>query len=193
MKTARYEPFTAIHKALRRQLFETAIALGRTDFAAPDERAAAARAVEACNAFLREHAEHEDHHVVTTVLTFAPELATELDHEHVSLERAAIAVESLFPRFAALDAESCHALGGEVSRRFLALVAQQIHHMAREEHEVTALLWDHLDDAALEAITGRILADIPPARMAEWGAVIAPAINRREREGQKKGAEAKAA
>jgi hypothetical protein len=53
--------------------------------------------------------------------------------------------------------------------------------MGREEREVNAVLWAHLDDAAIARISASIVADIAPARMAEWGAIIAPAINATER------------
>jgi hypothetical protein len=67
-------------------------------------------------------------------------------------------------------------------RRFQAYVALQLRHLEREEREVLAVFWAHLDDAALAALNARIVADIDPARMAEWGALIGPAINRAERE-----------
>jgi len=74
----RLDVFTPIHKGLRRTLFETAIAIGRTDFASPAETEAAEKLVTDCLTYLREHAEHEDRHVVPEIARLAPELASTL-------------------------------------------------------------------------------------------------------------------
>ena len=60
--TPRPDLITPIHKGLRRALFDTALALARTDFTAEAEVAAAQEAVATCFEYLREHAEHEDRH-----------------------------------------------------------------------------------------------------------------------------------
>jgi hypothetical protein len=178
----RLDSLTPIHKALRRQLFETAVALARADFASPEETAEAARGVETCFGFLREHAEHEDRHVMPIVHERAPGLAEELAADHVALERDAIEIGSLFPKLTALDAAGRLALGVELVRRFQAYVAVQLRHMGREEREVLAVLWSHTDDAGLASLSARIVADIGPARMPAWGAIMMPALNRVERE-----------
>jgi hypothetical protein len=54
--------------------------------------------------------------------------------------------------------------------------------MEREEREVLAALWAHLDDAAIAGLNAQIVADIGPARMAEWAPLIGAAVNRTERE-----------
>jgi hypothetical protein len=179
---ARFDGFTPIHKALRRQLFETAIALARADFASEVETAGAARSVETCLAYLREHAEHEDRRIMPALAELASWLAADLAREHVELERAAIEVDVLFPKLGALDAAGRVQLGAELVRRFQAYVALQLRHMEREEREVLAVFWAHLDDAALAAMSASIVADIGPAGMAVWGPLIGAAVNRTERE-----------
>jgi hypothetical protein len=178
----RFDGFTPIHKALRRQLFETAIALARTDFASEVETEGAARSVETCLLWLREHAEHEDRHVMPALADLASWLANDLAREHVELERAAIQVDVLFPKLGALDAAGRLQLGAELVRRFQAYVAMQLRHMEREEREVLAVFWEHLDDAALAAMSARIIADVGPVRMAVLGPLIGAAVNRAERE-----------
>jgi hypothetical protein len=49
--------------------------------------------------------------------------------------------------------------------------------MGREEREVNAVLWARFDDAAISDISARIVADIPPARMAQYAVIIVPALN----------------
>ena len=173
--------FTPIHKGLRKTLFETAIALGRTDFLSPQETAAAERLVGECLTFLREHAEHEDRHLVPEIARLSPELAATMAEEHPELERAAIAVDSLWPRFASLGPEERLAMGGELARRFQALVAMQLRHMDREEREVNALFWARLEDRELAAVSRRIVVGIPPARLMTWQReVLLPAWSSRE-------------
>jgi hypothetical protein len=178
----RFDGFTPIHKALRRQLFETAIALARVDFASPEETAVAARSVETCLGYLREHAEHEDRRIMPAVHELAPALHDDLARDHVALERAAIEVDVLFPKLGTLDVAGRLQLGAELVRRFQVYVAQQVRHMDREEREVLAVFWAHLDDAALAAMNAQIIADVGPARMAEWAPLIGAAVNRTERE-----------
>jgi hypothetical protein len=182
----RFDPFTTIHKALRRSLFDTALALSRTDFGSADETAAAGRAVAECMQYLREHAEHEDRHVLPVIARLDPERAAIMADGHPTLERAAIAVESLWPRLAALPAaertEERAALGGELARRFNVFVAHELEHMDREERELNALIWARMDDAAIMAISAAIVAAIPPERMRTWGELMLPALNRPERE-----------
>jgi hypothetical protein len=164
----RIDLFTPIHKGLRRNLFETAIALGRTDFTSPEETAAAEKLVGGCLAFLREHAEHEDRHVLPEIARLAPELAAAMAEEHPELERAAIAVDSLWPRVAPLGPEERQAMGGELARRFQALVAMQLRHMDREEREVNAVFWANMQDRDLGALSRRIVVSMPPARLLTW-------------------------
>ncbi|HEY8926927.1 MAG TPA: hemerythrin domain-containing protein [Polyangia bacterium] len=180
---ARLDSFTPIHKGMRRSLFETALLLARTDFESTAETAAAEEATTTCLGYLREHAEHEDRHVIPRLAELDAALAAALEIEHPQLERAALAVDTLWPRIAAAPSGSARAaLGRELVRRFQTFVAQQLQHMDREEREVMAVMWAGLTDAELGAISGRIVADIPPARMSEMMALILPALSGPERD-----------
>jgi hypothetical protein len=180
--TVRADFLTPIHKALRRSLFETAMALGRTDFSVADEVAAAERAVAVCLDHLRDHAAHEDRHVLPLLAELAPGVAAFVADEHPELERASIEVESLWPRLASRTGAERVALGAELARRFNKLVAAQLAHMDREEREALRALQEHFDDAALGQLSARIAADIEPARLAAFGELMFPALNRTERE-----------
>jgi hypothetical protein len=182
MTARRVDVLTPIHKALRRSLFETAIALARTDFESPAEVEAAERAVAACFGYLREHAEHEDRHVIPEIARLDAELADALAIAHPELERASIEIDSLFPRMAPLAGPERAAMGAELCRRFQAFVAMQLGHMDKEERNVLPQLQARFSDVELRALSGRIVAEIPPARMAVWGQLIGPSLSRPERE-----------
>jgi hypothetical protein len=178
----RFDLFTPIHKALRRSLFETAMNLGRTDFGSADETAAAERAVAECMHYLREHAEHEDRHVFPEVARLSPELGLIMASGHPELERAAIAIESLWPRLAVLaQADARREMGAELGRRFHAFIADELTHMDREERELNTLLWQRLADPEIMAISARVIASISPERMRTWGELMLPTMNGPER------------
>jgi len=178
----RADLLSPIHKALRRSLFETAMTLGRTDFSAADEVSAAERAVAVCLEHLRDHAAHEDRHVVPILAEVAPAMAASMAAEHPELERASIEVESLWPRLGSRTGTERIAFGEELTRRFNTMVAAQLAHMDREERQALRALQDRFDDAALVQLSARIAADIAPARLAAFGELMFPALNRRERE-----------
>jgi hypothetical protein len=179
--TARLDTLTPIHKGIRRSLFETAMLLARTDFSSPDEVGAAEEGLARCLAFLREHAEHEDRHVLPELARLSPELADELRADHPRLERLAIEIENLWPRIERLAGPARAAMGAELVRRFNMFVGEELQHMDREEREENAVLWAHLRDEDLAQISRRIVAGIDPARMREWGALLEPALSRPER------------
>jgi len=178
--TTRYDMFTPIHKGLRRTMFETAMRLGRTDFGSLPEVAAAKREVVQCMTYLREHAEHEDRHVIPRLAAIDPELAADLEAAHPQLEHAALDIECMGQRLAALPAAERETLGGEMLRRFHRLIADQLRHMEREERQANAAFWGALDDDAMAAISKAIVSTIAPARMDEWKVIFAATLSPRE-------------
>lgn len=180
MTTTRTDPYLVIHKGLRRSLFETTLLVARCDFGGDDWRQAEA-AVARMFAFLREHGELEDRFVQPLLARLDADVAARLDADHAALERAAIAVESLWPRVAAADAEARRVLGAELLRRLHALVAEQLTHMDREERDGNRVLWAHLADAEIDAIRVEAGKSIPAARQPEWAALVAPTLTASER------------
>jgi hypothetical protein len=178
--TPRYDMFTPIHKGLRRTMFQTAMRLGRTDFGSLEDVAATQRELVQCMTYLREHAEHEDRHVIPRLAEIAPELAAELEAAHPQLEHAALDIECMGQRLAALSPAERETLGGEVLRRFHGLIADQIRHMEREERQANAAFWGAMDDGAMAAISKTIVSTIEPARMDEWKVIFAASLSPRE-------------
>ena len=52
--------------------------------------------------------------------------------------------------------------------------------MDREEREVNAALWAAFVDAELANASGRIVRELGPARMAEWGQILATSLSPHE-------------
>ena len=89
----------------------------------------------------------------------------------LELERAAIAVDSLWPRLAPLGPEERQAMG-----------AMQLRHMDREEREVNAVFWARLADHEIGALSRRIVVNMPPARLLTWQQqILLPAWSAPER------------
>ena len=179
--SARVDLFSLIHKGVRRLLFETAMEVSRTDFAAADETERAEQAVRRCFDFLREHADHEDRVIQPWIARFSPGVAATLGAEHVALEKAAIAVESLLPRLAGVAPGERRAMGAELQRRLHLLVADQLRHLDREEREANAVLWANLPDASLAQLRAEITAQVAPPRLAAWYELLQPVLTGPER------------
>lgn len=177
----RVDLYGNVHKGLRAALFGTAALAGRTDFEHADEVQAAAAAVRRLLGFLDEHAAHEDAVVLPVLASLAPELHADLQAEHARLDGLQREVLALADRLPGAPSPERLALGRRLHDRLFRLGAEHVQHMLREEQDATRVLWAHLDDAALGALHGRILGAIPPARMAEWLALMLPALSLPER------------
>jgi hypothetical protein len=177
----RFDLFTTVHKAIRRELFEAVEAVGRTDFGNAAETAATAESLRFLMRLLAEHAEHEEDWTFGVLERHSPELARELTSDHAKLDGAQEEILRLLERLPAADASLRQSLGRRVHERMLLLVADQLRHTLREETEVNRVLWAHLTDEELIAINDSILATIPASRMAEWMERILPAANLPER------------
>jgi hypothetical protein len=179
--TDRFDLFTGVHKGLRAALFETAALLARTDFAASDEAAQAARAVARTLGFLEEHAAHEDALVLPAVEALSPEVFVALREDHARADGLQRDLAALAARLPGAEAAERVAIGRRVHDRFGLLVAEHLRHMQREEQDVQRILWAHHADGDLRALHGRILARIAPPRAAEWIGLILPALSNPER------------
>jgi hemerythrin HHE cation binding domain-containing protein len=177
----RFDLFTPVHKGLRAVLFETAARLARTDFSVAAEAMQAARAVERVVAFLDEHAGHEDAVILPVVEAHVPELFIALREEHARLDGLQRDVTRLAARLGDASEAERIAIGRRLHDRFELVVAEHLHHMHREEHDVQRTLRAHRGDDELRALHARILGRIPPPRGAEWMELMLPALSGPER------------
>lgn len=177
----RHDLYTPIHKGVRALLFQTASLADRTDPEDPDEAAAAVAAARALVRLLESHARHEDREVMPALERLAPEVHAELQAEHARTEGLAGEVLATLDRIVGAPAAERPSLGRRLHDQLWRLAAEHLRHMAREETQAMPALWAHLSDEAIAAIHQRILSSIPPAEMAEWGAVLLPALSLPER------------
>ena len=155
---ARIDLYGPVHKALRSELFEVARGVARTDFANVEEAGRTAAAIGRLVGFLDEHAEHEDEVVMPELAAVAPELFADLEADHARVEGLHRDLAALAARLEGATAAERVALGTRLHERAVRIVAEQLRHMDREEHEAQPALWANRTDAELEPMHGRILA-----------------------------------
>lgn len=177
----RMDLFGGVHKGLRAALYDTAARVARTDFDDAEEAAAAVGATRGLLALLEEHSRHEDAVILPELGRLAPVLHSELQADHHRVDGLHRDTAALLDRLASAAGAERASLGRRLHERLALLVAEHLRHMHREETDANRALQASFDDAALAALHGRILAAIPPPRMAEWLRVIVPAVSRPER------------
>ena len=169
--------FQPIHKALRTALFDATTLVARTDFTDAGEALLATRNVATLLDLLDSHAEHEDTFVMPEVGRFAPALAASLQGDHGRLEGLQAELRALLPRTRSDVTPEREAAGQLLGRALTLLVADQLHHMDREENEAMPILWANLGEEEREAMDARIRAAVPPERMAVVLRLMLPAMS----------------
>jgi hypothetical protein len=180
MNSPRVDLYTAVHKALRFDMYQTGSLLARTNFADGAERDAALAALDRSVAFFAEHLQHEDRHVMPRLESAAPDLARELGGDHVEHEETFGALRALRVELASVQGGDAIGLGVKLCRAWNAMVAHQSVHMNREESAANGALWAAYTDDELAATRAAVQGSIPPPRFVEWMHIMAPNMNHQE-------------
>ncbi|MCK5942314.1 MAG: hypothetical protein KAI24_10125 [Planctomycetes bacterium] len=173
----RVDLFLFAHKGLRAAMFATATQLARCDFRDPSAAAAAGAAVRRTLGFLQEHAEHENALIFGAIAAAMPDLAAGLHAEHALIHGQEEKLEPLLMRLARCGDTERVAVGCRLLGQWHVVVSQHLRHMEREEVEGNRVLQANLDDRALQALHGLVMARIPAARRAAWLELIRPALS----------------
>jgi len=168
--TARHDVYKVPHKAQRRALFLTAIAIGRLnlgDDAAADKLAKGIRQIVA---HMRDHSASEDLYIgpLLADLGEAPE-ALLVGHEEVESLMEAIERE--------LDAGALHRADHEFYLLFNRLVASYIRHMEVEEKIQTDVLWPRYSDEEIIDAQSKFVSSRNPMSSLSDLAFILPSLN----------------
>ena len=177
----RHNFYHAIHKALRLGHCRMLAALGSHD---PRDARQTARLMAELRTLLMlaaSHLEGENREIHAALEERAPGASAHAAEDHDDHERSFVELEALIravEEAAPLArARACHAL----YRRYAVFAAEDLAHMHAEETELLAALHRSFSDEELHAIEGRIVAAIPPHKMAGYMALMAPALNHCER------------
>jgi hemerythrin-like domain-containing protein len=179
--SARFSLYHEVHKGLRQSLLQLVIDCGQAD---PLDRTAVASlqaAFVALRSLLEEHAAHEERWVEPLIERVDATIARALAAEHEVLDGELAGVEAALQRWnAAADAQRV----GEGQRALTALAhfaGGYLTHMGREENEAMPALQAAFSDEELMEVSQQLRGSIAPERMAEFMALMIPALNVEER------------
>jgi hypothetical protein len=180
MPTRRLDLYRNIHKGIRVMLFELIQNSGRTDFTEAAELASLRADARDIFELLESHAHTEDTHVMPLVHAVAPVLAHEFAEAHEDQEArlpGLLATLEMIDANALDAAQKGHAFVVQLSR----IAGELLTHMADEELEINAALWNAYSDEELHEAEQRLVASIPPDKMGRYLRWMLPSMNATER------------
>ena len=177
----RADLYTEVHKGLRRALTSLLNVAGRLDVTDP-------KAVVNFNddlgflvGLLAEHAENEDTHVQSLIVSAETDLAATIEVAHQELKTEINAVVEAYRQLGESDEEQALSAGKSAYYKLSAFIGRYLVHMSTEELEVMPFLQGRLTDSELMDITNQLRGSIPPPRMADYLKLMIPAMNIQER------------
>lgn len=178
---ARFDLYAGIHKALRAQMADTLLAVGRMDSADTLELADGTQRVLQLMEVCRSHLAHENRFVHPALEARASGASAAIAREHTEhaqeIERLAAMATALLQAPPARRAAGAHALYLQLAL----FVGHNLAHMHVEETAHNAVLWAHYGDAELQALEGELVASIPPQEMMDTLRWMLPAMAPAER------------
>ncbi|MGC4100736.1 hemerythrin domain-containing protein [Ferruginibacter sp.] len=165
----RYNIFGEIHKGLRALLYETALLLQQTDFTNTEEAENALERVALVADLFDKHAHTEDTMIFNTIEQAEPSLVTAFEKEHEEDHALGQQLRGLLTAFVhSVSSADKHAVGAAISQSFVHFMIFNLQHMAKEEDIINKALWKHYTDIELHGMTQKIVASIPPQKMAVY-------------------------
>ena len=176
----RYDLYGPVHKALRAQLCDTLLRVGRIDVHDDIDRRRACDQLADLLAALRSHLAHEEDFIHPLLESLEAGSAAPVLGEHDDHREAIFELELLV---ANLRETASERVAHTTYRRLACLVAENLIHMEVEESRVQELLWAHRSDAELAALNDRIVAHVGPAEMGALLAWMLPSLTPAQRAG----------
>ena len=187
MQNNRYNPYTYIHKGIRRELAHLLRTAGNLDFSDEPEARAFIAGLRNSLRLMNKHAHHEDLNVDPVLTGFAPKLARRITATHKVLEEQEREVLSLCE-----NAPGDPAVGYSLYLALSRYAATQFGHMAEEETDVVQELWLNMTDEEIIKVESAIVSSIEPQDLGVFLTWMIHGINRHERdvfiEGMRQGA-----
>ena len=164
-RQTRHDPYSAVHKGIRAAHMRCLVGIGAADTgdAAAIERLVARIGdhLTMCNAHL-----HDENIVLHTALEARrPGASAHAAEDHDDHLKSFAEMRTLLERIAAGSSDARADLLAALYRRFALFVAHDLEHMDHEERVLLPDLQAAFDDAELQELEGRIVAQIAPAHM----------------------------
>ncbi|MBR9882722.1 MAG: hypothetical protein GYB21_03315 [Oceanospirillales bacterium] len=162
MQHGRYNIYTLIHKALRANMFDVLVAVGRVD----DSDSLAVRReldrVIELLALCQAHLEHENTFIHKAILAARPNLHLITAEDHLEHERAISRLRGDVSTIREVTEAGGQAPLLQLYRNLAIFVAENLQHMHVEETLNARILWDHFSDEQILAIEEQLVAALTP-------------------------------
>jgi hypothetical protein len=177
----RLNPYTEIHKGVRKALFETEMLLGSTDWTDPEALPGASEAWHELLEFLRGHVDNEHTFVHPVYERKMPGAARSLEADHEAQEADLVELGAYFDRMLEAPPDRTRvAMGLELYRGFSRFIADYLPHILREEAVFMRNLWDLCTDDEIADILAAILTAESPAMAVLSGKFILEGSNHQD-------------
>ena len=172
-----FDLYRDIHKGIRAELFDITSTAGRIDPADRIDRIALAGHVASVAGVLTMHAEHEDAVVDPVLALHRPDLAQQIEHDHVVLEARFGMIAELAQTTVDAAAADQRRLAHLLYLELTGFTSAYLAHQLVEEHVVMPALETAIGVAAVIAMHIQIVSGIAPDVMARSLAFMLPAMN----------------
>ena len=177
----RHNFYHAIYKALRLGHCRMLSALGSNDYMNKMQTEKMLADLQGLLALAKGHLEGENREIHTALEERAPGASAHAAEDHADHEQNFVELDMLIEDVEAARQGDRERAGRALYRRYAIFAAHDIEHMNEEETALLDVLHRTFNDDELRAIEHRIVAAIPPQKMAAYMALMAPALNHGER------------
>ncbi len=176
----RYNVFNNIHKALRSMLFHVQIKMQQTDFCGP-EAVTMITELEKVLHYYDEHADHEDNYLLANIIQQEPQVAAELEKDHVVDHELSNNLRNQINRWKeGSDESERQDAACEIFYALNDFIAFNLYHMNKEERQLLPLLWKHYTDMEIIGMEQQIVAAIDPQTLMDESRWMMRSISNRE-------------
>jgi hypothetical protein len=166
-----------IHKGIRAELFAVTGAAGRVD---PADRSACGELADHINSLvevLEMHSDHEDTAIQPVLEQLFPGLAARIQDDHQLLTTRTAALVTIADKTVASSGQPRSDAARELYLELAGFTGIYLSHQDVEEREVLPALREAVGSEEVGRIHARIIASIPPDKMASSLAFMLPAMN----------------
>ncbi len=154
--TPKFNFYTTIHKAIRKEIFSLCVLAGQIDFYVPKESESFGEKLDALFLLLREHSKHEETFIHPLLLEKNGVEFELVNKEHRELEDALATLEQLFTHLKAQENKtSCFELAQNFYLELCQFASHYLVHLYFEETQLMQTLTDNYElselDAAMES------------------------------------------
>lgn len=166
-----------VHKGIRAELFGITLQAGTLDTSDRVARLAFADRVATLAALLEGHAHHEDDWIQPVIEIHLPAAASRIASDHAAFDIRVADIHEMAGALAQANGEPARRIGHEAYLELASFTSAYLSHQDLEERVVMPTLAANLSPAAVLEIHESIVGNVPPAEMAEFLALMIPAMN----------------